>query len=334
MDISDGELAPQEMRIRWRSLFSIPIPRIDHRHKIIMEFLRVFAIVPPALEQALGVRCGLRGSNLITISPRATPPPTSSPPTCLPTPSYSSFRIRQAPFPPFPDILGAIQPSRMTTTSKSGQSFTCKVFVLTTSWKLSSRPLTRGEPWDYKSSSHNFNLFFLFPSQSFTLIHSSITKSWLPRGLTKMALTSLSRRYPSQDNDVHLSKRMMIRSWSTQVTFPTLPANSKIDRTDKNPRDRPSKRGNIRRSPQRNTTRRLGPPTQRPNRPPATHRLFWHRFGRYDMATRHLQRFPPPRVQPHLLHPSSDHHPRQFQLPYCLWLASRPILQGLCGKHS
>jgi hypothetical protein len=73
MDISDGELAPQEMRIRWRSLFSIPIPRIDHRHKMIMEFLRVFAIVPPALEQALGVRCGLRGSNLITISPRATP---------------------------------------------------------------------------------------------------------------------------------------------------------------------------------------------------------------------------------------------------------------------
>jgi hypothetical protein len=133
MDISDGELAPQEMRIRWRSLFSIPIPRIDHRHKIIMEFLRVFAIVPPALEQALGVRCGLRGSNLINISPRATPPTTSSPPTCLPTPLYSSFRIHQAPFPPFPDILGAIQPSRMTTTSKSGQSFTCKIFVLTTS---------------------------------------------------------------------------------------------------------------------------------------------------------------------------------------------------------
>jgi hypothetical protein len=49
MDISDGELAPREMRIRWRNLFSIPIYRINHRHEIIiMEFLRVFAIVPSA----------------------------------------------------------------------------------------------------------------------------------------------------------------------------------------------------------------------------------------------------------------------------------------------
>lgn len=49
MDISDGELAPREMWIRWRNLFSIPIHRIDHRHEIIMEFLQVFAIVPSAL---------------------------------------------------------------------------------------------------------------------------------------------------------------------------------------------------------------------------------------------------------------------------------------------
>jgi hypothetical protein len=43
MDIIDGELAPREIRIRWRNLLSIPRRRIDYRQEIItMNFICIF----------------------------------------------------------------------------------------------------------------------------------------------------------------------------------------------------------------------------------------------------------------------------------------------------